>query len=130
MKAVVKPIALGIVTYFVTAIGVWFFLSNVLYAVFAEAAGLLIGAVVLVPLIVSGYVGARFTVSGYRARRVWFGVASALAGYATSYFFVDVRGEAWMLIVVFLGAAIVAAVGAWLGSIGPPREALWRTPDT
>ena len=129
-KAVLRPIALGVVAYFATVVAMGFFALNVLHAGVKESFWLLTGAVTL-PLIVSGYVGARFTVSAFRARRVVLGVASALLGYATPYIFIDLPASAtWMLIVLVLEPTIAAAVGAWLGTVGPSSKAsVGRTPD-
>ena len=116
MNAFIKPIAFGVAAYVVSAVGLWFVLSYVLIAVMSEVFWLLPAVLTLVPLFISGYVAARFTVSNQRVRRVAFGVIAGLIGYGISSAVTRVGGEAWFLVLLVFGAAIVAAAGSFLGA--------------
>jgi hypothetical protein len=70
----------------------------------------------LVPLFISGFVAARFTVSNQRVRKVATGVIAGLIGYGISLAVTQAGGEAWFLILLVFGAAIVAAAGSFFGA--------------
>jgi peptidoglycan/LPS O-acetylase OafA/YrhL len=116
MNAIIKPIAFGVVAYVVSAVGLWFVLSYALISVMPEIFWLLPTVFTLVPLFISGYVAARFTISNQRVRKVVFGVIAGLIGYGISIVVTQASGEAWFLILLVFGAAIVAAAGSFFGS--------------
>jgi len=116
MNAIIKPIAFGVAAYVISAVGLWFVLSYVLFPVMPGAIWLLPTAITLVPLFLSGYVAARFTVSSHRSRRVVFGVVAGLIGYGISLVITQAQGEVWFFVLFVLGAAIVAALGSFLGT--------------
>jgi len=115
MRAILRPIALGMAAYTVSVVGLWFVLSYVLLLM-PTAIGEMMVAITLVPLFLSGYVGARFTVSRHRTRRIVLGSVAALIGYGFYLVAVQARGEAWLFVLLFSGAAAVSALGALLGT--------------
>lgn len=116
MNAIVKPIGFGVAAYVVSAIGLWFVMSYLLFPLMPGAIWLLPAMVTLVPLFLSGYVGARLTVSRHLSRRVAFGVVAGLIGYGISLVVTQARGEIWFFGLFLLGAAVVAAFGGFLGA--------------
>jgi len=116
MNAIIKPIAFGVAAYVISAVGLWFVLSYVLFPVMPDAIWLLPAVITLVPLFLSGYVAARFTVSSHRSRRVAFGVVAGLIGYGISLVITQAQGEVWFFALFVFGAAIVAALGSLLGA--------------
>ena len=127
--AVVRPLALGVASYVVSAIGLWFVLSYLLWAILPDLVWVLVGSVTIVPLFVSGYVGARLTRSRYRMRRIAFGIVAGLIGYGISLVATQSRGTLWISVVLLIGAATVAGVGAAIGTLGsaPPNNRMQRT---
>lgn len=116
MNAILKPIALGVGTYLITGVGLWFVLSFVLMPFMSEVFWVLPGAVTIVPLFVSGYVAARYTGSSHRFRRTLLGIIAGMIGFALSLVITSAGGLPWFLGLLFLGAAAVAATGAALGA--------------
>lgn len=116
MNAIIKPIAFGVAAYLISAVGLWFALSYVLFPFMPGAIWLLPAVITLVPLFLSGYVAARFTLSSHRSRRVAFGVVAGLIGYGVSLLVTHAQGESWFFVLLVVGAAIVASLGGFLGA--------------
>lgn len=116
MNAIIKPIAFGVAAYVISAVALWFVLSHVLFPAMPGAIWLLPAVITLVPLFLSGYVAARFTVSSHHSRRVALGVVAGLIGYGISLVITQAQGEVWFFVLFVLGAAIVAALGSFLGA--------------
>ena len=116
MNAVLKPLALGVAAYITAAVGLWFVLSHILFPFMPGAIWALPAAITLVPLFLSGYVAARLTASRHRSRKVAFGVIAGLVGFGISLVITQSHGEVWLFAPLLLGAAIVAALGSFLGA--------------
>lgn len=116
MSAAIKPVALGVAAYIMSAVGLWFVLSFVLLPVMPDTIWLLPATITLVPLLLAGYVAARFAISSHRSHRVAFGVIAGLIGYGISLVVTQARGEVWFFVLFVFGAAIVAALGGLLGA--------------
>lgn len=116
MKAVIKPLLVGVATYIVCAVGLWFVLSYLLVPIIEDVIWLIPAASTLVPLFLSGHVAASRTVSRRRALRIAFGTTAGLVGFALTLLVTQSRGEVWLDIVLCLGAATVAAAGALIGT--------------
>jgi hypothetical protein len=116
VNAIIKPIALGVAAYVVSAVGLWFVLSRILFPSMPGTIWLLPAVVTLVPLLLSGYVAARFTVSKHRLRKVALGVVAGLIGYGISLIITQAQGEVWFFALFVFGAGIVAALGSILGA--------------
>ncbi len=116
MNAIIKPIALGVTAYLVSAVGLWFVVSFVLMRFLSSVVWLLPAVTTLVPLFVSGYTAARCTISSHRLRRIAFGVTAGIIGLALALFITHAQGEAWFFGLFIFGAAIVAAAGGFIGT--------------
>ena len=117
MNAIIKPVALGVVAYIISAVRLWFVLSFVLFPVMPNAAFWLLPAVTtLVPLFLSGYAAASFTVSSHRSRKVAIGVVAGLIGFGISMVVTQAQGQVWFFVLFILGAAVVSALGSFLGA--------------
>jgi hypothetical protein len=113
---ILKPLAFGVAGYITAAVGLWFVLSHILFPFMPGAIWALPAVVTLAPLFLSGYVAARFTASSYRSRKVAFGVIAGLMGFGISLVITQSHGEVWFFAPLVLGAAIVAALGSFLGA--------------
>lgn len=118
MNSVLKPIGIGVAAYVISAVCLWFVLSYVLYPVIPGAIWALPAVVTLVPLFLSGYVAAKVTVSSHRSRKVGIGIIAGLIGFGISLVITQAQGAGWFFVLFVLGAAIVAAIGGFLGVRG------------
>ena len=116
MNSMIKPIALGVITYIITAIGLWFVLS-LLFASITEKVLLLVPfASVIIPLFLAGYVTAINIKTNNIIKNMLFGCVSGLIGISISLLVTQAKGEMSFLILLMLGAISVSAIGGFVGS--------------
>ncbi len=80
---------------------------------------LLLAAATLIPLFLSGYMAGRYTDSAHRILKITFGAVSGIIGFALTMYLTLVPGQsggAWVVVVFFFGATIVAASGAFIST--------------
>ena len=110
-----KPVIIGIVTYILTAIGLWFFLS-LLFVSLTEKVFFLVPFIsAIIPLIVSGYVvGINLKRTSIIQLILYSGLVG-LVGFSLSLLVTEARGEKSLFIILLLGAFALSALGGFVG---------------
>lgn len=106
---------MGIVTYILTAIGLWLFLSLLFVSITEKVFFLVPFISVVIPLIVSGYV---VGINSKRTSIIQLILNSGLvglAGFSLSLLVTEARGEKSLLIILLVGAFALSAFGGFVG---------------
>ncbi len=110
---------LGVLTYIAIAVGSWVIVGFVLVPIYEPLRVLIPIFIIPVPLFLSGLVTGRKTLSNYRGRRILFGVVASLIGLALISFPLNLMnwiGGGWFVLVMYMTAALVSALGAFIGT--------------
>jgi hypothetical protein len=115
MNSLIKPISLGIVTYILTAIGLWFVLSLIFSTVSEKVLLLVPITSALIALLVSGYITSINLKTHKLSQKITYSSITGIIGFSLSLLITQAKGEISLLIFLLLGAAAVSAFGGLIG---------------
>ena len=115
MVAILKPIGIGLLGFLASCLAFWFGFAFILLPLGASAINWYPIAVVALPLLVAGYLGARFTASRYASRRVLIGAITGALGLMFLLLLGQSEGVWWFMPLLVLGAFAWSAIGGLIG---------------
>ena len=116
MKAILKPLLFGIVAYIVLIV-IFYITSNSMNRILNRDIYLIYHFIGLaIPLLISGYIGAKFTDTSYRWLKILFGMTCGLIGFAFNFLITKSNVETKDLVIVVSLVIVVTYIGSFLGS--------------
>ena len=117
MSAILVPIALGILTFLASVAALWFVATFVLLPLSA-AVVLWLPALLLIPsLVLAGFVAGLKSNTAYPSRKLVMGAIVGFLSVLAASLGARSSGAAWFAVLLALGGASVAAVGAYLSTM-------------
>jgi len=122
VSAILKPLGIGLLGFFISGAAFWFGFAFLLLPAADDALAWFPAAVIALPLLVAGYLGARFTVSAHRSRRVLVGALTGAIGISLVLILGQSQGL-WRVFALFvLGAGAWSALGGLVGVATNPND--------
>ena len=115
MNAIIKPIFLGVGAYAVSAVIIWYLLAFAFMSHENIGQWLLPGITVL-PLMIAGYIGAKYTISNYRSRKLMFGAIAGIIGFTLGMFVISAKGDVAFILISYLVAVCFALLGGFIAT--------------
>ena len=114
MNTIFKPVFLGVSVYIASAFGLWFVMPLAFSS--RDSLNFILLAVTVIPLSLSGYVGAKYTASGRKALRISIGVLAAVTGLTVVLLLTTGKAHEGATVVIYVVAAYIAGIGAFVGA--------------